>query len=170
LAGFEPTEEEFNQIYEARKAQEEEIEATRVFLGAQIQVQEAQEAADREAQVREAAMNAALLERLGPERYAQLRQGTDPNYELLLQVSRATQFPQGAAARIYEYQQIASVAAERVQANRSLSLEEREIALNAIRAETERTIQNAMGDAGLRLLREWNSQQDLLLARPVGGQ
>jgi hypothetical protein len=170
LAGFEPTEEEFGQIYEARKAQEEEVEATRVFLGAQIQAQEAQEAADREAQTREAAMNAALLERLGPERYAQLRQATDPNYELLIQVSRATQFPQGAAARIYEYQQIASVAAERVQANRSLSLEEREIALNAIRAETERTIQNAMGDAAIRLLREWNERQELLLVRPGGGQ
>lgn len=169
LAGFEPTEEEFRQIYEARKAQEAEVDATRVFLGAQIEAQEAQEAADRESQVREAATNALLLERLGSERYAQLRRGSDPNYELLMQVSKSTQFPPEAAARLYEYQLIAAVAAERIQVNNTLSLEQREIALNAIRAETESTIRGAMGDSGLRLYREWNERQALRLAAPVNG-
>jgi hypothetical protein len=158
LAGFEPSEEEFQRIYEARRAQQEEIEATRVFLGAQIISQETVEAEARAAQVRATEAAAALLAQLGPERYAQLQRANDPNYELLMRVSLSGEVSPFAANRVYEYQQVAQVEAERVRANRSLSLEEREIALNAIRAETERTIREGLGDRVLRAYREWNEQ------------
>lgn len=158
LSGFEPTEEEFRQIYEARKAQAAEVEATRVFLGAQIQAQEAQEAADQQAHAAAAAANAALLDQLGPGRYAQLQSSGDPNYQLLMRVSATSEVPAVAAQRAYEYQQIAEVEAEKVRANANLTLEQREVALNSIRAETERTIQEKLGDAALRAYRQWNQQ------------
>lgn len=158
LAGFEPSEEEFQRIFEARKAQQEEVEATRVFLGAQIQAQEAVEAEERAAQLRATEANAALLAQLGPERYAQLQRANDPNYELLMRVSLSGEVSPVAANRVYEYQQVARIEAERVRANSNLTLEEREIALNAIRAETERTIREGLGDRVLRAYREWNEQ------------
>lgn len=158
LEGFEPSEEEFQRIYEARKAQQEEVEATRVFLGAQIQAQEAVEAEERAAQLRATEADAALLAQLGPERYAQLQRANDPNYELLMRVSLSGEVSPFAANRVYEYQQVAQIEAERVRANSSLTLEEREIALNAIRAETERTIREGLGDRVLRAYREWNEQ------------
>jgi hypothetical protein len=158
LVGFEPSEEEFQRIYEARKAQQEEVEATRVFLGAQIVAQEVVEAEERAAQVRAAEASAALLAQLGPERYAQLQRANDPSYELLMRVSLSGEVSPFAANRVYEYQQVARIEAERVRANRNLTLEEREIALNAIRAETERTIREGLGDRVLRAYREWNEQ------------
>ena len=159
LAGFEPTEAEFRQIFEARKQQEEEVEATRVFLGAQIQAQEATEAAEKKAQAELAQTQAALLERLGPERYAQLQRTSDPNFQLLLRVSRTGGLSPITANRVYEYQQVAQVEADRVRANAAFSLEQREVALNGIRAETERTIQESLGDFAARAYREWNEQQ-----------
>jgi hypothetical protein len=170
LAGFEPTEEEFRQIYEARKAQEAEVEATRVFLGAQIQAREAQEAAEREAQAELAAVQDALLEQLGPERYAQLQRADDPDYQLLMRVSRTGEMPPAAANRLYEYDLVARVEAEKVRANQQFTLEEREIALNAIRAETERTIRETMGDTALRAYREWNEQQAIQRELAVEGR
>lgn len=158
LAGFEPTEEEFRQIYESRKAKEAEVEATRVFLGAQIQAQEAQEAADRQAAATAAAANAALLEKLGPQRFAQLQRANDPDYQLLMRVSATGDISPVAANRVYEYQQVADVEAQKVRANTDLTLEQREVALNSIRAETERTIRENLGDAVLRAYRQWNDQ------------
>lgn len=170
LAGFEPSEEEFQRIYEARKAQQEEVEATRVFLGAQIQAQEAVEAEERAAQVRATEANATLLAQLGPERYAQLQRTSDPNYELLMRVSLSGEVSPFAANRVYEYQQVARIEAERVRANGNLTLEEREIALNAIRAETERTIREGLGDRVLRAYREWNEQVALQRDAAQAGQ
>ncbi len=45
-----------------------------------------------------------------------------------------------------------------MRANNSLTLKECEVALNAIRAETERTIRESLGDRVLRAYREWNEQ------------
>lgn len=42
--------------------------------------------------------------------------------------------------------------------NNNLTLKECEVALNAIRAETERTIREGLGDRVLQAYREWNEQ------------
>jgi hypothetical protein len=48
-----------------------------------------------------------------------------------------------------------------VRANPAFSLEQREVALNAIRTETERTIRETLGEYALRAYRDWNNQQSL---------
>lgn len=159
LAGFEPTEAEFQQIYESRKQLDGEVEATRVFLGAQIEAQEAADAAARKARVEQAQAQAVLLEQLGSQRYAALQRTTDPNYQLLVRVSRTSEVSLNAVNRVYELQQIAQVEANKVRANSAFSLEQREVALNGIRAETERTIRDTFGETAWQTFRDWNEQQ-----------
>ena len=161
LAGFEPTEEEFRQIYEARKRQQLEVEVAQVVLGAQIVAQEAAEAEARALQQQVVEAQSTLLEQLGPQRYAQLQRTADPHYQTLMRVSRVNEVSPITANRVYEFQQVAQVEADRVRADQSLSLEQREVALNGIRAETERTINQNLGDAALRAFRQWNERQEL---------
>ena len=159
LAGFEPTEAEFQQIYEARKRREGEVEATRVFLGAQIEAQEAAATAERKTRMEQAQAQALLLDQLGSQRYAALQRTIDPNFQSLVRVSRTSEVSLNAVNRLYELQQIAQVEANKVRANSGFSLEQREIALNGIRTETERTIRNSLGETAWQTFRDWNDQQ-----------
>ncbi len=158
LTGFEPTEEEFRQIYEARKQREEDIQVARVAVEL-MAVAEQQEQQQMEARHQEeAALQAELLDRLGPERYAEFQRTMDPGYQTLIRSSVMNFVTPITANRMYELQQIANVEAGQVRANADFTLEQRETALLGIQTETQRTIRESFGPDAFRSFQEWQQR------------
>lgn len=164
LTGFEPSEEEFQQIYEARKQREEEIELAQVAVmlqaGVELLEQQKMEAQRQE----EVAFQAELLDQLGPERYAEYQRTGDPSYQTLIRSSLMNLVTPITANRMYELQQIANVEVAKVRANTDFSLEQRETALIGIQTETDRTIRTDFGPDAFRSFQEWQAMS----ARAVG--
>lgn len=158
LEGFEPTEEEFRQIYEARKLQEARVEAAQAEVALKATLELAELKAAEETHQRELDLHSQLLAELGPQRYAELQHTTDPQYQTLMRVSRINEVPAIVANRIYELQQIARLESEKVRANTSFTLEQKEAALAGIQAETTRTIRENFSPAVLRVYQQWNGQ------------
>lgn len=158
LAGFEPTEEEFRQIYEARKQMEEDIELAQAAVTV-MAVEELREQQRMDAELKqEVAMQAALLEQLGPERYAQYQRTMDPTYQTLMQSSIVNLVRPEVANRMYELQQVANVEAEKVRANTDFTLDQRDAALVGIQVETERTIRENLGANAFHAYEIWRQE------------
>jgi hypothetical protein len=96
---------------------------------------------------------AFLAERLGEAAFAAFERGSDPRFHTLLKLARRLEMPSAAAAQWLELQTAAQEQARQLQQNNELAGDARAVALLAIRAETERALQTAVG------LRGWGAYQ-----------
>jgi hypothetical protein len=105
---------------------------------------------------------AALTARLGAAGFAAFERGSDPRFHTLLQLARRLDQPPATAVQWLELQSAAQDHARLIRGNAGFDENTRAAALNAIRAETERTLRNAVGERGWggyqRAAGEWLKQ------------
>ncbi|NBR87368.1 MAG: hypothetical protein EBS84_17955 [Proteobacteria bacterium] len=99
-------------------------------------------------EMREAQRKAMLTERLGEAGYAAFARGSDPRFRTLLVLSRRLDLSPAAAVQWLELQTAAQTQAQQARQNPDLTDEARVVALLAIRVETERALQAAVGARG----------------------
>jgi hypothetical protein len=111
---------------------------------------------------REAQRKAFLAARLGEAGFAAFERGSDPRFHTLLKLARRLEQPAETAAQWLEVQRAAQEQARLMRENAALADDARAVALLAIRAETERTLQAAVGPRGwgayLRHAGDWLGQ------------
>lgn len=111
---------------------------------------------------REAQRKAFLTARLGEAGFAAFERGSDPRFHTLLKLARRVEAPPANAAQWLALQTAAQEQAGLIRANTELADDARAVALLAIRAETERTLQSAVGTRGwgayLRHTGDWLGQ------------
>jgi len=139
MTAMEPTEEEFIALYKLRAAHERELQPIDTNASS----------ADRQAQRKLAKekLEEQIKEVLGPKRYADYQMAQDPRYQATH--SFATQAGLGSreTQQIYQIAKEAEHAAAQIQNSPGLPVEQRGEALQAIRQETQRALQAALGEA-----------------------
>ena len=99
--------------------------------------------AEREAQQKE-----LLTTRLGPTGFTAFERGSDPRFHTLLKLARRLDLPPASAAQWLELQTSAQAQVRQMRDNVDLPAEARALALLAVRVETQRTLQAAVGARG----------------------
>jgi len=139
LAGFEPSEDEFRKIFRLQK----EFESG--FADAFDPRDDASMDTQSRAQA-QAALEEELKKVLGADRFAQYERAQDNDYKTLVQISERYEMPRDVADRIYSMKVQANQQRQQIEANVTLSDEQRAAALTAIARETERSVSLAMGE------------------------
>lgn len=91
---------------------------------------------------------AHLLAQLGEAGFAAFERGSDPRFHTLLKLARRLDLPSANAVQWLELQSAAQNQARLLRANTGVEEQARAAAQLAIRAETERTLRNAVGARG----------------------
>lgn len=90
---------------------------------------------------------AQIKELLGDTRYAEYQRASDGRYNETARIIERLQLPEQTAVGIYQARLEAEKLAARLRTDTSASTEERNAALNVIRAETEKSVRALVGDS-----------------------
>ena len=110
-------------------------------------------------------MNAQIRSILGDTRYADYERAQDWAYQGIGKVAEQQGLSKESAVKVYDINRVAVDAAASVRNDKSLSSEQRAAALQAILAETEKSIRAVFGDQGFQ---SYQKQPGVILFRSFG--
>ncbi|MBL9127196.1 MAG: hypothetical protein JNL97_06100 [Verrucomicrobiales bacterium] len=140
IAGFDPSEEEFMKVFKLKDAFDQEYTQ---FGGANETEAEQRKRAEATSQ-----LNERIREALGPERYADYERAQDYGYQQLYQIAKKAELTPGVANEAYAMKRAAEQRAAEIRSDGSLTPDQRNAALAAVRAETERSFAQTLGEKG----------------------
>ena len=149
-AGFEPDEKEFLTLFKLRKSHDDDFSAMIPLGDLSKEDQEKRTAAEKK-------LKTDIKETLGEQRYAEYERAQDYNFQQMLNAAKKSDLGVAAAAQVYDMKKVAEQKATELRNNTKLSAEDRTAALQAIRAETERSMQQTLGEKGWQ---SYNKQQN----------
>ena len=138
LASFQPDEEEFRKIFEARKAFDDQFAFTRD--GGDEAVREQRRLAQQQ-------LDEQLRATLGEERYKEYQLAQDDRYRDIYDFTSRNNLSQQVAENVYEARRAAEAARDTIMRNTEMTPEQRQQALTQILAETRGTLTSYLGDA-----------------------
>jgi hypothetical protein len=140
LGPFEPNEQEFRDLFKVRKAFDDEHGIMGMgLMGDSSKMKAAQ-----------AELNEQIKQILSEDRYSDYERSQDFAFQSLAKVAERQGLPKESAVQVYDMKQLAEAEAQRLRADQTMSDEQRRAALQAIRAETENSITQVMGQAGFQ--------------------
>jgi hypothetical protein len=139
IAGFEPTEKEFLDIFKMRKTYDDEFGMGIANLS---------KAEKEQAEAAKKELNANLKETLGEDRYADYERAQDWNFQQINRIAEKNELGTTAAVRVYDMKKAAEDQAKKVRGDKSLDENQRTLALRGIRTETENSIRTVFGAKG----------------------
>lgn len=142
LAGFEPTEQEFLEIYQRRKAYDDEFGGG---FGGPLNLKGEEK---QRQQAAEKALEDQVKNLLGGDRYTDYTRAKDYAYQAMYRVADREGLGKEAALKVYDMKKAAEDQAKQLRNDKNLSAEQRTAALRAIRDETERSVKNVFGEKG----------------------
>lgn len=137
LYGMDATEQEFQAIYQARQAFDEQWGHRDPDLLDAV-TRERMEAArgDMEGQIEQS---------LGPERYAEYKRGLDDDFHVLSGLATRFNLPREKVTEVHGYKIVAQNYRQQVYANTDLTPQQKQEALKAIAEETRKQVQSTIG-------------------------
>ena len=140
LTGFEPTQDEFEQIFDLKKALDDEHSIFGMAYGneeSRKSYQEAQQEYEK-----------GLESILGEDRYGEYKMGQDYNYQGLRKTSERYGADKETAAELYQSMKIAQSAVQEIRNNAKLDEAKKREMLQWIRGETEAMLIDKFGQEG----------------------
>lgn len=137
MTDFEPDEQEFRKMFAAQKKFDDEF-GPYGNLGGTKEEQEKRSAAEKQ-------LKEELKTTLGDERYRLYQYDQQFARSSLKTVAQQYNVPRDQAYKVFDIQETAQDAARNIRADQSLSAEQRQSALDAIRSETERAVNDTIG-------------------------
>jgi len=92
------------------------------------------------------ALKHELIAALGEDFAKQYERSQDYNYQQLARLVKKNDLPAETAGRVYDYKSTAEESAKQLRENKELSGDARKTALQQVRAETEASLKQALGD------------------------
>lgn len=135
--GMNATEQEFLAVYQARKAFDELWGKRDPDLLDPVSRQQRAEA--------QSAMETQIQSSLGEQRYAEYKRGQDDDYHLLSALVTRFKLPREKANEVYGYKTVALSYRQQVQADISLTAQQREEAMKGIASETTAAVRQVLG-------------------------
>ncbi len=136
LIGFNPSEEEFRDLFRRQQA----IDAAYAYEDTNDDTVRAAQASAEQAMMEE------FKGELAPERVAQLARSQDPDYQSLCVLAERYDLPAETSQNVADMRQAAEEEKRQLLSNKDISPERAEVALKAIQAETERAALAALGE------------------------
>jgi hypothetical protein len=137
MAGFEPTEQEFRDMFKLRKQFDDEFGLAGMAATDKADVDRRQEA--------QRALDDKMRALLGDERYDEYKRAQSPTYQALSRVVEKEGLSSDVAANVYGMKKTAEEAAAALANDRTLTPAERQEALRKIREETRIHVLEALG-------------------------
>jgi hypothetical protein len=138
LASFDPNEQEFRQVFAAKKKFDDEFGAFGIEPTEKAE-QEKKKAAKKE-------LDEQLKNMLGETRYTDYERAQDWNFQNMYRVADKNGLGKDAAVKVYDMKKAAEDEARKLRADKSLTPEQRTAALQGIRTETENSIRTVFGE------------------------
>ena len=138
LGTFDPSEQEFRDIFKMRKAFDDEY-GWNGMGAASKEDREKMKTAQTE-------LNDKIKELLGESRYTQYQRAQDFQYQGLVKVVERNGLGRDVADKVYDIKKVSNDEISKLRGNKDLSSEKRDEAIRAIREETQRSIRELMGD------------------------
>ena len=142
LAGFEPTEQEFLDLYKKRKAYDDEFGGA---FGGGINLK-GEEKAKQDAAKK--ALDESVQTQLGDERYADYKRSEDYAYQAIFRAASREGLGKDAAVKAFDMKKVAEDQATKIRTDKNLTADQRTAALRGIRDETERSVKSVLGEKG----------------------
>ena len=136
LVGFNPSEQEFREIYQLWQAHDEK------FAFASADDPSAAKAKEQD----RLRIEAQIKANLGPDRVVAFERAKNPDYQQLSVFAERYELPQTTAQTLFEIKQVAETARQNLMAEKNLAESERQAALKAIQEETQRAVRQNVGD------------------------
>jgi hypothetical protein len=144
LAGFEPSEQEFLEMFKKRKAYDDEFGISGMGgLNLKGEEKQKQKAAEQQ-------LNDQTKALLGEERYQDYKRAQDYAFQAMYRVADRENLGKAAAVKVYDMKKVAEDQARKVKQDQSLTKEQRTAALQGIRTETENSVRAVFGDKGFQ--------------------
>ena len=138
LAGFEPSETEFMDLFKMKKTYDDEFGMS--YGGSQSKAEkEKAEAAKKE-------LDAHVKELLGDDRYKEYERAQDYSFQQMYNIADKNGLGKEAAVKVYDMKKAAEDQAKKVRNDKSLDADQRKLALAGIRTETENSIRGVYGE------------------------
>lgn len=137
IAGFDPTEEEFLKVFELREAHDREFSP---FANPSPTEEEQRKMAEAQS-----ALSNKIKEALGESRFEDYTRAQDYGYQQLYRAVKKADLPPTVANDVYGMKQIAERQAVTIQSDSNLTADQRSAALQAVRAETVRSMEQTLG-------------------------
>ena len=144
MDGFDPSEDEFRDIFAARKAFDNEHG---VVPGSSISPADAEIR-----QFAEQEMNDQIRTSLGDDRYQDYMRQTDYDYKSIHKITQRQGLGDNISAQVYQMKGGAEELAREIRMNTGLSIEERQMQLGQIQNETSISIESLIGGQGAAAL------------------
>jgi len=136
LIGFNPTEDEFRDLFRRQQA----IDSAYAYEDMSDPAVRAAKAADEQSMMNE------VKTQLGPDRAAALDRSKDPDYQNLSILTEQFDLPAETSQAIVDMRQTAEDQKQKLLADKDIPPERVEVALKAIQAETEKAARETLGD------------------------
>ena len=150
LDGFNPTEAEFREMFKYRQLAESDPEGQDPAARDQLK-KDLEEARSK------------LRERLGEERFAEFERQEEPAYRRLVKVTEEQGLPRETAVKVHDMMKASEEASRKIRLSQNVSAEQKQIALNAIAAETEKAIAQSLGPSAFKA---YQTRDSLILKLP----
>jgi hypothetical protein len=137
LYGMEASEQEFQVVYQARKAFEDSWGPRDPDLLDPASRQEMEQA--------KATMEGQILQGLGEQRYAEYQRGEDDDFHLLSALVTRFKLPREKAGEVYGYKTVALNYQSQIRSDPNLTAQQKEDAVKAIAAETKNSVRGVLG-------------------------
>lgn len=142
LYGMNASEQEFQNVYQARKGFEDRWGRHDPDL--------LDSASRSQMEQDKRKMEETVEHSLGGERYAEYKRGEDEDFHRLNSVVSRFKLPREKAGEVYGYKKVALDYRSQVRADPTLTLQQKDEALRAIAGETEASVKSALGDKAFR--------------------
>ncbi len=139
LASFQPTEQEFRDIFKLKKSYDDEYGLAGQMGALDKTEREKQDAAKK-------VLDGQIKTLLGDQRYADYERAQDYAYQGIYRVTERNGLSQEDAVKVYDMKKAAEQQAKQVRQDQSLSADQRTTVLQGIRTETENSIKAVFGD------------------------
>jgi hypothetical protein len=161
MSEFQPSEQEFRDLFKLQKSFDD-----------QFGIQGMQSNKPEDVQTRTASqkqLDTEIRTTLGEDRFLEYKYSQNFNNSSLAKVSDEFQVPRPSALKVFDLQAVATEQAQQVRANTALGSEQRQQALDALRAETEKEVGTLIGKPALDAYVQRGTWFKNLNKPPAGG-
>ena len=137
LYGMDATEQEFQTIYQARKAFDE--------VWGQREPDLLDPASRQQMEQAKSEMEGKIFQGLGDQRYAEYQRGQDDDFHLLSALVTRFKLPREKAAEVYGYKAVTMSYRDQIRADPNLNAQQKDEAIKAIVQETKTAVQSTLG-------------------------
>lgn len=138
LGSFEPSEQEFRDIFKIRKAFDDEFGMMGMAASTPEERERKKEAEEKSKE--------QMKNLLGEDRYNDYVRASDYNYQQIVKITERNNISREAATEVYEMEKLAKEQMSKVRSDKTMDAAKRQEVLDAMKQETQNSIRQVLGD------------------------